>query len=106
MNELTEKSFNGANLKSKICSIVLFYSPQCIHCQSMKDDWAQFAKKSSNKNIFSYNCLANEFNPELKAVVKGYPTILFFKNGKIVKEYHGNRTTESFLTEMKSTCGD
>lgn len=105
MNEITAKDFSGITFKKKKCSIILFYSPQCIHCQMMKQDWSDFARDSKNKNIFSYNCLSG-LSEDLRSMVKGYPTILFFKNGKKEKEYHGNRTTESFLKEMKETCGD
>jgi protein disulfide-isomerase len=105
MIEITQKDFNGVVFKKKNCSIVLFYSPECMHCQMMKDDWRDFGKESKNKNIYSYNCLLGMSN-ELRSIVKGFPTILFFKNGSVAKEYHGNRTTQSFLSEMKETCGD
>jgi protein disulfide-isomerase-like protein len=82
-------------------SMVLFYAPWCPHCKTVMGDWAKLKKSSPNGvKIAKVNC---DEKPELaeKHDIKGFPTIILFKNGKKVY-FEGPRNLENFLEFIKS----
>lgn len=91
-----EKKYIHQLLKQKICLIGVF-SKLCIHCKSMKQEWNFLKKKLKNKKC---NGLLLEIDSQqlnyidyssLNKSINGFPSIMIFKNGKLVKEYNGNR---------------
>lgn len=82
-------------------SMVLFYAPWCPHCKTVMGDWAKLKKSAPNGvKIAKVNC---DEKPELaeKHDIKGFPTIILFKNGKKVY-FEGPRNLENFLEFIKS----
>jgi protein disulfide-isomerase-like protein len=82
-------------------SMVLFYAPWCPHCKTVMGDWAKLKKTApSGVKIAKVNC---EEKPEMaeKHDIKGFPTIILFKNGKKVY-FEGPRNLENFLEFIKS----
>lgn len=77
-------------------SLVLFYAPWCPHCKSMMGDWNRLRKRSMDGlRVVKVNCdekprLAEKYN------VKGFPTIILFKNGKRV-HFEGPRNYDNFV---------
>ena len=108
--ELNNSSFNKEKIKQllskKICLVGIF-SKLCIHCQNMKPQWEYLKKKlkktkcngllleidSDQLNFIDYSSLTNS--------IKGFPAIMVFKNGKLKKEYNGNRTSNDMLKFFK-----
>ncbi len=108
--ELNNNSFNKEeilNLLSKKTCLVGVFSKLCIHCQNMKPQW-EFLKKKLKKskcngllleidsdqlNYVDYSSLTNS--------IKGFPSIMVFKKGKLVKEYNGNRTSNDMFKFFK-----
>lgn len=108
--ELNNDSFNKEeilNLLSKKTCLVGVFSKLCIHCQNMKPQW-EFLKKKLKKskcngllleidsdqlNYVDYSSLTNS--------VKGLPSIMVFKKGKLVKEYNGNRSSNDMFKFFK-----
>ncbi|EFX87477.1 hypothetical protein DAPPUDRAFT_43137 [Daphnia pulex] len=85
---------------------VKFFAPWCGHCQKMAGTWDNLAQSVGQENsvtIGKVDCtqfrdLCNEFE------VKGYPTLLWIKDGKKVEKYQGSRTHEdlkAFIERMK-----
>ena len=78
---------------------VLFYHPQCGHCQSMKPQWEKMKKR-----LFKKNCNIYEVNGEhmddmyhpMKEVVNGFPTILNVNNGKLTS-FEKERNTQNMI---------
>jgi len=91
----------GADKKT----LVLFYADWCGHCQKFMPEWdeeitpalkplgVQPIRVNVGGNTAEEEALKNEYN------VKGFPTIVFIKNGAPV-EYDGPRTKE----EIKKFC--
>ena len=93
-------------LEKKLCLIGVF-SKLCVHCQNMKSQWALLKKKlkkakcngvlleidSNQLNYIDYSPLTNS--------IKGLPSIMIFKNGKLEKDYNGNRTTNDMFKFFK-----
>ena len=108
--ELKTSDFNKEHIKNilskKTCLIGVF-SKLCIHCQNMKPQWEYLKKKlkktkcngllleidSDQLNFIDYSSLTNS--------IKGFPAIMVFKNGKLKKEYMGNRTSNDMFKFFK-----
>jgi thioredoxin-like negative regulator of GroEL len=108
--ELNNDSFNKedlVNLLSKKTCLVGVFSKLCIHCQNMKPQWDFLKKKlkkskcngllleidSNQLNYVDYSSLTNS--------IKGFPSIMVFKKGKLVKEYKGNRSSNDMFKFFK-----
>jgi len=87
---------------------VKFYAPWCGHCQRLAPTWDNLAKSVEHDTSISiakvdctqHRALCTDFE------VKGYPTLLWFKDGKKVQKYQGSRSHEdlkAFLESMKNT---
>jgi len=84
---------------------VKFYAPWCGHCKSMAQTWEDLAnaQKDSNPkvNIASVDC--TQHNDACKEHgVKGFPTLLFFQNGKNLGKHQGGRDQKSLESSIKS----
>ena len=101
-----EKDYIHKLLKEKICLIGVF-SKLCIHCKLMKHQWKMLKKKLKSTNC---NGLLLEIDSEqlnyidyssLTKSINGYPSIMIFKNGKLIKEYTGNRKYKDMFKFFK-----
>tara|TARA_Y100000389_G_scaffold135001_1_gene132541 strand:- start:39 stop:461 length:423 start_codon:yes stop_codon:yes gene_type:complete len=101
-----EKDYIHKLLKEKICLIGVF-SKLCIHCKLMKQQWKMLKKKLKSTNC---NGLLLEIDSEqinyidyssLTKSINGYPSIMIFKNGKLIKEYNGNRKHKDMFNFFK-----
>ena len=108
--ELNNSSFNKEEIKDllskKVCLVGVF-SKLCIHCKNMKPQWQYLKKKlkksncngvlleidSDQLNYIDYSSLTNS--------IKGFPSIMIFKNGKLKKEYNGNITSNDMFKFFK-----
>tara|TARA_B100000989_G_scaffold295080_1_gene275365 strand:+ start:63 stop:479 length:417 start_codon:yes stop_codon:yes gene_type:complete len=108
--ELKNNAFNKKNieelLKKKICLVGVF-SKLCIHCKNMKPQWEYLKTKLKNAKC---NGLLLEIDSDqlnyidyssFKNSIKGFPSIMVFKNGKLAKEYNGNRTSNDMFKFFK-----
>jgi len=110
--ELQSKDFNPKaswKLKNKSCTAVLFYCPWCPHCRVFKDTWIDLAKKVGFMNLYALNCEKQKrqllkIQEELPELVKGYPTILFYKGGIPVEEYRGERSLKDLVKACMRIC--
>lgn len=101
---LNDKSFKGHISRGD--HIVMMYAPWCGHCQRLKPTWDTLAKRPgvAGVKVSKVDCTAStktcgEFD------VKGYPTILYFRNGKKLDTYDGAKSeTElrEYINRMKT----
>jgi thiol-disulfide isomerase/thioredoxin len=112
VDELTPSDFEDISvwkLKNKKCSIVLWYAPWCPHCKALKETWEDLGKIATFINVLSFNCekykghlsKIQEHVPEL---VRGYPTIIIYKNGEPDEHYSGERTSKNLLKTCMRIC--
>ena len=108
--ELNNSSFDKEKIKQllskKICLVGIF-SKLCIHCQNMKPQWEYLKKKlkKTKCNGLLLEIDSDQINgvdyPSLTNSIKGFPAIMVFKNGKLKKEYNGNRTSNDMFKFFK-----
>ena len=108
--ELKTSSFDRNKIKQlltkKVCLVGVF-SKLCIHCQNMKPQWEYLKTKLRNSKC---NGLLLEIDSDqlnyvdfssLRNSIKGFPSIMIFKNGKLAKEYKGNRSSNDMFKFFK-----
>jgi protein disulfide-isomerase A6 len=115
VKELSPKDFDPVatwTLKNKDLCVVLFYVDWCPHCQKMKDEYEKFAEMAAFINVYAFNCENNKshvlkIKEDAPELVKGYPTIVFYKNGKPLEQYVSpDRTASKFLEAAMRICKD
>lgn len=93
-------------LKHKTCFIGVF-SDACVHCNNMKPEWNNLKKrlKKINSNTVLLEIDASKLDyidfAELKNSIAGFPAIMIFKNGKMIKDYSGDRTNKDMFMFFK-----
>jgi protein disulfide-isomerase-like protein len=78
---------------------IKFYAPWCGHCQYLAPIWSELSSQletSSMVHLGKVDCTKNNDICD-KYNVRGYPTLLFFKNGEVVGEYEGKREVRKML---------
>jgi protein disulfide-isomerase-like protein len=103
VNQLTDATF-PAFVKANPKVLVMFYAPWCGHCKSAKphfiDAAAELKAQASEFGVFAAVDCTVEKKVCGQHSVKGYPTILYFKNGK-TSTFGGARTKSGFVDFMK-----
>ena len=98
-----DKDMNLTSNKCKSKTIILFYSPMCGHCSSMKPDFealaqaAQSGKLGNDVTVAAVNTMDNMdlmkmiHDPDMiqkrEFTVEGVPTIVGYKDGKYFSTY-------------------
>ena len=83
---------------------ILFYHPQCGHCNALKPSWEQMKERLKKKscNIYEVNGEhMNDIHHPMKNVVQGFPSILNINKGKIT-EFEKERNTQNMLDFVMS----
>ena len=95
---LTQRNFETAITENELI-LVAFYAPWCRYSQELLPEYAKaagiLAQKSSPFKLAKVDAtvevsLANKFG------VDGFPTLIFFQNGKPM-QYNGGRTAETII---------
>ena len=107
---ITPKNNNASEfieITNKMPSFVKLYSPTCGHCIAMQASWNSLknnpALKDYNMAIVEVHAdeIKNIKSPAMK-VNGGFPTIRkVLKNGKLGKDYNGDRSTADMIKFIK-----
>lgn len=101
---LTTQSFDQ-HIKENSQTLVEFYAPWCGHCKKLAPEYEKAAGQLKSKGVKLCKVDATE-EKELatRYSVKGFPTLLWFQDGKNV-EYDGGRTADTILEWVGSMTG-
>ncbi|XP_058964969.2 probable protein disulfide-isomerase A4 [Pocillopora verrucosa] len=88
--------------------LVMFFAPWCGYCKAMKPNFFKAAEILSEQHpseaLAAVDC--TKFKPICKRTgLKGYPTVKYYKNGEMEKDYDGDRSAEDIINFMKSMSG-
>jgi thioredoxin-like negative regulator of GroEL len=86
INEFNKQLLNELNVRSN--GTILFYHPQCGHCQALKPEWERMKSilKESKQNCNIYEVNGDQMQHiqhPIRNMVDGFPTILNVNKGKI-----------------------
>lgn len=94
MEMITYQPFNHQSSDE----LVLYYSPGCGHCISMKGEWDEFCNRFRDRlRIREVNCQAEDCGN-----INGVPHLVLTKNGKQFV-YQGRRTADDLSNWVMNT---
>jgi protein disulfide isomerase len=103
---LTGDNFD-ATINENDFVFVEFYAPWCGHCKKLAPDWEKLAgdlKKAGSPVVVAKIDATEHAGPANTYGVKGYPTIIFFKNGNQIK-YEGDRSPAAMQAFLQKKSG-
>ena len=105
LKRITKGNFKPTIRNNKV-AVIDFYAEWCGPCKAFNPILQKVAKDYSGKavvgkiNIDKSQTLANKFD------VKSIPTVLFFKNGKLVGKSNGAQTYRDLSKNIDGLLGD
>ncbi len=86
---VTDQAFENEVLQSQGLSLVDFWAEWCGPCKALSPTIEQLAQEHAGKvNVFKLDVDANPETPA-RYGIRGIPTVLFFKEGKLVDQLVG-----------------
>ncbi|CRH01567.1 thioredoxin-related protein, putative [Plasmodium relictum] len=75
---------------------IKFYAPWCSHCKAISKTWIQLAAELKDQiNVARIDVTANS-KTRKRFKIEGFPTLIFFKNGKMYDYKNHDRSLEAF----------
>lgn len=101
---LGDDNFDDAVAQNEFI-LVEFYAPWCGHCKSLAPEYASAAATLANEPATLAKVDATVAKDlAARFEIKGFPTLIFFKNGKKM-EYNAGRTAADIVAFMKKQSG-
>jgi thioredoxin 1 len=87
-------------------TVILYWVDWCGYCKKFKPEWSKFKESVASTvpglQVLELEVKGDEASALAKKVdVKGYPTLVLFKDGKITKQAIGNGTANGVVAFLK-----
>ncbi|EAL73429.1 hypothetical protein DDB_G0267952 [Dictyostelium discoideum AX4] len=84
--------------------LVMFFTAGCGHCTKMKPAFGEASQIAIEKNIGSLAAVDCGVSQKVceKFKIESYPNIYFFKDGKNVDKYNGDRSVNSLIEFLEN----
>jgi thiol-disulfide isomerase/thioredoxin len=106
-------TIKGQNMPGKTSALV--WASYCGHCNTVAPIFAKLASRNNKNTIDDYSITITAVQGDSKdpsdketlailqnlTPIRGYPTILIFKNGEFSYQYNGDRTVEAIESDLK-----
>lgn len=97
--ELTDKNFEELTQISTGQTtgawFIKFYAPWCVHCKAISRTWSDLATELKNQiNIAKIDATVHQ-KTRKRFKIEGFPTLLYFRNGKMYDYKAHDRTLEA-----------
>lgn len=104
VEELSESAFNPFRVwelkkwEVGVPTLLLYYVPWCIRCQEMHAVFCAAAAFASFADFCAFNCEKRcrhfqTIRDDLPSLVRTFPTLVGYQNGRPVEEFRGPRST-------------
>lgn len=100
LNESSKEAFYAA-IKENKPALFLCYADWCGHCRSFLPTWQRIKKSlqaSKDINVVEVSYDHMELLPRALQNIRGFPTIQIVRNGKVSKEYQGDREHDAIVS--------
>lgn len=100
--ETTDSKFDSDVLSSKKPVLVDFWAPWCVPCKQLTPIIDQVSEEMSDKlDIYKVNIDDNPETPS-KFMVRGIPTLILFKDGKVIDTKVGSLSKSALSDWIKN----
>ncbi|XP_071942391.1 protein disulfide-isomerase A5-like [Antedon mediterranea] len=88
--------------KEKKPTLIMFYTPWCGHCKKMKPEFASAATELLGDAVLAGMDVDRPENYQSRTSfnITGFPTIIYFENGKRKLDYGGERNKDGIIAWM------
>lgn len=101
----TDTNFDTDIMKSNQLSMVDFWAEWCGPCRMLAPTIESLASQYQGKmKVYKMNVDENPSTPT-QFHIRGIPTVIFFKNGKVVDQLVGNQSKEAFEEVIQRHIG-
>lgn len=98
---LTDEGFEKEVLSAAGLSLVDFWAEWCAPCKALEPTIESIATEyEGSVNVFKLDIDSNPKTPA-QFNIRGIPTVLLFKNGKVVDQFVGTQSKEVFSQTIK-----
>ena len=106
LTHLSDKDFEKEVVQSKQPVVVDFWAPWCGPCQMIGPLLEEIAKEYNGRvKICKVNIDENQATPTRYQILS-IPTLLFFKEGKVINQVVGARSAGEICITRSETCAD
>ena len=105
ITEVTDQNFETEVLKSETPTVVDFWASWCAPCRALGPKIDQLATQFQGQvKVVKLNVDDNQQTPA-KYGIRGIPTLLLFKDGKMVSQSVGDQSLANLEKFFKSAVG-